>query len=1674
MTTKQRKYALRPKLIALAVASCFMSDAAIANPTGAQVVNGAASITQAGNLLQITNTPNTIINWQNFSIGASEITRFLQQSAASAVLNRVITQNPSAILGALQSNGRVFLINPNGIVFGAGAQVDVAGLVASTLNLSNADFLAGRMNFTEVPGAGSVVNQGNITTGSGGQVYLIAPDVTNSGVITSPQGEVVLAAGKSVELVNPSTPNLRVEIAAADNEARNLGTIVSDAGRVGIYAGLINQSGTVRADSVVSEGGRILLKATKSVTLEDSSVLSAQGQGGGDIRVLADESVKVAGKLDASAPVAGDGGFIETSAKNVNFSSGTEVITGAANGRTGTYLIDPTDYTIAPSGGDITGTDLSTLLGSNNVVLTTDDGGGGVSGNMNVSDAVSWNSSNSLTLLARTSLYVNQPITNAGTGNVNLYSGWDGGSTTTPAVTLGSGYLQLGSFAGAPGPLTTGGDVILVSGGGIWQQSNSPVTANGLLADGGAGSVYMTAPNMVNILAGRASAELSPGVYWSGGNFEFVNDKSLTIGSVTGPSGTVNGVAADNGNVFIGQFTPVNGTLTVNQPVRATTRYEDVEGPYAPDVLVNLRATGDVQINSEVSATAADNLFDNLATPDSISWVRGGSASIDINSSTGNIVATGAGNIVAKGGYGGKVSSTVYSVAASGGGATIVLNAGAAITFDGNASVTAGAGGTAVTTAGDSYTAEASAGGAYVDIYAATGTTGGGSIVATGGTGGVADGGYVVEARGGYAQATVSSGAGVALTGAVTTVGGDGGSAKATNFTLASSYINAYADGGSGYVYMSGDTGSVSAGNLTATGGAGGIATASSTAADGSAYASASGGYGQSSLNSYSGDVYLIGSAMMTGGAGGSGSAVASGTGYASAYANGGQTYLDFYSSIGNVQVTGTVSGSGGAGGSATATGGTYGYASARGGSADMYASGPAGVATGGAVAMRGGLGGVATISGSDPLSGYAYADGGEGSIQLTAYSGPIMIGAGGLAAIAGNAGSATSDGYGASAVGGYADVYLYAVTDMTLTGGITVTAGRGGAATNSSTEDGTYASSDGGSAWADLYGGTGTLSGNGAIAVTAGAGGTASGASYVDAGGGDSDVYINSDGLIGLSGSVTAIGGIGGTATATSPTFYGNAYAWGGDAWITVENGDTGAVQLTGATTAIGGAGGTAMATSPTAYANALGGWGEIYAYGETSLVMSGPATMTGGAGGSATAAVPGNRNADGGEGGGYITASGPITLGANWTATGGNAGSGGDGNGGNAPLYVQAYGGALQVPGSLGATGGNGSGAGVPGYGYIGLSGDSVTLGQATASTNVDVSAMVGAIVDGNAGLNVVAPMAVLSGPMGVGSFADPLETSVLNLSLNSTGGTGEIGISNTGNLSLDSLNFSGTTATVGTTGLMSLGGPLSGISGNLTLLGNSGIQVNQNIDATGNVILNGGAGNLDIVGTHVSGGGVVTLSGGNVNVGSASASTDAYAWGVNGLEVIATGSVNVTGGSGSYASAHIEASNNNLTVVAGGNVNVTGGSGMYSPAGIYGYPDVNMTVGGTVNLAAGSGTGSFAVIEAMTPLSINLGLPSLATGGYFVNGVEGVVYDATTETGFMADGAPAILGVNFNVTYGLSSSELPPSVEQVINQIVSTTNEQTIINESAVTETTSNGEEGDKKKKSLPVCS
>ncbi|MFI4921763.1 MAG: filamentous hemagglutinin N-terminal domain-containing protein, partial [Gammaproteobacteria bacterium] len=169
---------------------------AFANPTGGQVVAGSATIGSAGSngVIVNQNSQRAAINWQQFSIGSNEYVQFNQPNSSSVVLNRVTGSNPSSIFGQIRANGQVFLINPNGILFAPGSSLDVSGLTASTLDISDADFMAGRYVFSRDPGssAATVVNQGNLTVTSGGYVVHSGDYVANDGVIQAQAGRVVL------------------------------------------------------------------------------------------------------------------------------------------------------------------------------------------------------------------------------------------------------------------------------------------------------------------------------------------------------------------------------------------------------------------------------------------------------------------------------------------------------------------------------------------------------------------------------------------------------------------------------------------------------------------------------------------------------------------------------------------------------------------------------------------------------------------------------------------------------------------------------------------------------------------------------------------------------------------------------------------------------------------------------------------------------------------------------------------------------------------------------------------------------------------------------------------------------------------------------------------------------------------------------------------------------------------------------------------------------------------------------------------------------------------------------------------------------------------------------------------------------------------------------------------
>lgn len=356
---------MQSRLLTTVISACFTTSP-YALPTNPSVANGNASFAQVGSVLNVTNSNGAIINWNTFSIGASETLRFIQTSSSSSVLNRVLANDPSVLLGTLTSNGRVFLINQSGIMVGQGARIDVAGFVASTLNLSDANFLANKLQFDSTPNAGSVVNKGSITTPGGGSVYLVAPNVTNQGIITTPQGETILAAGQTVTLLDTANPGVGVEITGAEGNVTNLGQIVANAGRIGIYAGLINNNGSINANTVqVGKKGEILLRASKNIVLEPGSLISASGAAGGvhdggTVRIVANDTLDMregsAVRVDGG-PDGGNGGFLELSGKQ------KIALNGEFSGRAqkpgykfGSLLLDPMNITIGtPGGGSTTG-----------------------------------------------------------------------------------------------------------------------------------------------------------------------------------------------------------------------------------------------------------------------------------------------------------------------------------------------------------------------------------------------------------------------------------------------------------------------------------------------------------------------------------------------------------------------------------------------------------------------------------------------------------------------------------------------------------------------------------------------------------------------------------------------------------------------------------------------------------------------------------------------------------------------------------------------------------------------------------------------------------------------------------------------------------------------------------------------------------------------------------------------------------------------------------------------------------------------------------------------------------------------------------------------------------------------------------------------------------------------
>lgn len=550
-------------LAAASSAALFASGVAHANPHGGRVVAGSASINSStpDRMLIDQTSSNAIINWQSFSIGSGQSVQFAQPSSSSATLNRITGGSQSLIDGLLSANGQVLILNPEGVLFGRSACVNVGGLVATTSDIANEDFMSGKLAFhaTGVPGA-SVVNQGSIHVADEGLAALVAPTVANSGVIEARLGHIELASGETytLDLYGDHLINFAIG-QTAKTPTRSVyqsGQLIADGGQVviasdsaaAVVSNVVNISGIIQARTVgATKSGDIVLEAP-GANIAVTGKLDASGQAalsGGTISVKgAEVQVATSGSVDASASNQGNGGNVElwgtnslAVAGNVTARGGSQggdggsldlstagalSVTGsidlqAPEGIAGSLLLDPASITVAAAGSsDPTASVVSAgfldlqLQGGTNVSLSATDSitvdapidgrpGGGVASS-HQSGSVSL-TAGSLTIAAPI-VADRAPITldatgTAATGSGNIVFT----SSDSSGSNAGRGFLWVADCSlgcATPSPLTIGhAPIVLAAGQNV--SADSTASFDGQLAT--LGSVSIEAGGQVSLPA---------------------------------------------------------------------------------------------------------------------------------------------------------------------------------------------------------------------------------------------------------------------------------------------------------------------------------------------------------------------------------------------------------------------------------------------------------------------------------------------------------------------------------------------------------------------------------------------------------------------------------------------------------------------------------------------------------------------------------------------------------------------------------------------------------------------------------------------------------------------------------------------------------------------------------------------------------------------------------------------------------------------------------------------------------------------------------------------------------------------------------------------------------------------------------------------------------------------
>lgn len=585
--------------ISAALLSVGFSGAAWAGPTGGTVVGGTVSIGAASNVggklttIITQSSAKGIINWNDFSIANGELVKFMQLNAHSVILNRVTGAAQSNIQGDMQANGRVFLLNPNGIVFGAGSSIDVGGLLATTLNVVDDDAFMndGLLSFTSPSGsAASIVNQGQITVGANGFVYLVAPSVDNAGTITANVASVTLAAGNrfSVNLSGGDLINFDVSADALTDTDNDLRTGVANSGTItaqhvllsgnevsGLMSSVVNNSGVIEATTLDINAGDIAQSGAVNVT-DTASLTAARTITTGDTGSTRAHVLNLEVTADGASIGAEDAALrVDADTLNAKAVNGHVIVTdtagGVALGEVTTGAKDNRNLRralITSEGGDITSADpsktnvtawstnlvASGAIGSDLQSVTTDVD---VLGASTADGSIAIRDVGDQVLLA--GVKANQ-VAAGQAASLSAMSDADGNITLTNK-SVGNKNISISTvgdlFVG--GEVSTGNAVSLASDTGSIFSSGDAAVVTGK-------TVNLSAGKAVGIDGGALKLQSEVLNAQSGDGGVFVHESNgLAIGTVTA-AGTSNDVSVslDQGALKLGSITATGGTVSLS------------------------------------------------------------------------------------------------------------------------------------------------------------------------------------------------------------------------------------------------------------------------------------------------------------------------------------------------------------------------------------------------------------------------------------------------------------------------------------------------------------------------------------------------------------------------------------------------------------------------------------------------------------------------------------------------------------------------------------------------------------------------------------------------------------------------------------------------------------------------------------------------------------------------------------------------------------------------------------------------------------------------------------------------------------------------------------------------------------------------------------------------------